>query len=136
MSAQVRDEVRSLRKPWLAPLRYILVPVMLASLIAGPGVFIYVMKQPSEIVSRVSILSDEQIAGHRSKFETYPIAWLGVAAIFAGVGAAATREWSRRKEQQIDGLLERRYGVFPPPAGGFLERFRGGGPPPDARPEP
>jgi hypothetical protein len=105
--------------------------VTLASLVGGPAIFIHVAKQPSELVTRIAILSDAQITGRRNKFETYPLAWVGVAAIFAGIGASLTREWSSRKEREIDALLERRYGVFPPPPVGFLDRFRGGSSPPD-----
>lgn len=125
MSVQLRNKIDSLRKPWLAPLRHALLVVMIASLISGPAIFIYVAKQPSEPVTRQSILSDAEITGTRSKLETYPLSWVGIAAIFAGIGAAVTREWATRKETQIDALLERRYGVFPPPPVGLMDRFRG-----------
>lgn len=131
MSLQLRNEIKSLRKPWLGPLRVVLLLVMLASLVGGPAIFIYVAKQPSEPVTRIAILSDAQITGRRSKFETYPLAWVGVAAIFVGIGASLTREWASRKELQIEALLERRHGVFPPPPVGLLDRLRGGSSPPD-----
>lgn len=131
MSLQLRKEISSIRKPWLGALRVVLLVVMLASLVGGPAIFIYVAKQPSEPVTRIAILSDAQITGRRNKFETYPLAWVGVAAIFAGVGASVTREWASRKERQINALLERRYGVFPPPPVSFLDRLRGGSSPPD-----
>ena len=127
LSVQLRNEIGSLRKRWLAPLRVLLLIVMIASLIGGPAIFIYVAKQPSEPATRVSILSDAQITSRRSKLETYPLSWVGIAAIFAGIGAAVTREWVTRKQVRISAMLERRYGVFPPPPVGLLGRLRGGG---------
>ena len=126
MSAQIRKEVDALRKPWLGALRLFVTVVMIVSVVAGPAIFIYVAKQPSEPMERVAILSDAVITANRSKLETQPIAWVGIAAIFLGVGAGATREWTRREDARISSTLERRYGFFPPPARGVLDRFRGG----------
>jgi hypothetical protein len=126
VSAPVRREIDAWRKPWLGALRAFVTVVMVVSVVAGPAIFIYVATQPSEPMERVAILSDAVITANQGKLETQPIAWVGIAAIFLGVGAGATREWTRREDARINATLERRYGFFPPPARGLLERFRGG----------
>jgi len=126
VSAQIRKEIDTLRKPWLGALRLFVTAVMVVSVIAGPAIFIYVAKQPSEPLERVAILSDAVITANRSKLETHPISWVGIAAIFIGRGAGVTREWARREDTRINAVLERQYGYFPPPARGVLDRFRGG----------
>lgn len=127
MSAQIREEINSLIKPWLAPLRLFATTIMLVSLVSAPGIFIYVAKQPSEPMERVAILSDAVITANRSKLETHPISWVAIAAVFAGIGASLAREWTKREDLRIRALLEQRYGYFPPPPAGLLDRIRGRG---------
>ncbi|HJN38602.1 MAG TPA: hypothetical protein QGH28_00295, partial [Chloroflexota bacterium] len=102
--------------------------VVVVSVVACPAIFIYAAKQPSEPMEGVAILSDTVIAANRSKLETQPIAWGGIAAIFLGAGTGATREWTRREDARTSATLEWRYGFSPAPGRGVLDRFCGGCP--------
>jgi hypothetical protein len=97
VGVQLCREIKFLRKRWFGPLRVLFLLVMLASLVGGPAIFIYMAKRPSEPVIRIAMLSDAQITGRRRKFKACPLAWVGFAAIFAGIGASLAREWSSRK---------------------------------------
>jgi hypothetical protein len=96
---------RRLKQPWLGALRVFGTVVVVVSVVAGPAIFIYAAKRPSEPMERVAILSDTVITANRSKLETQPIAWVGIAAIFLGVGTGATREWTRREDARTSATV-------------------------------
>ena len=79
--------------------------MVVVSVVACPAIFIYAAKRPSEPMERVAILSDTVITANRSKLETQPIAWVGIAAIFLGVGTGATREWTRREDARTSATV-------------------------------